>query len=277
MVGAAKVFGLALSLAVSLAWAPRALARPTAPAEPSLPAIVTFHLWESKGAAGLTLSFALPGMIEYECRYITHREDFKGQEITVTFVGVAVVDNEQFCRLAKEPPPIVESITLPASPGAYRIVFRNEARSDAYKLVTASDKVELEPEGRPQFTNSDEVGTLFRVGSDWLWADFSFFADDSRRKMARRRDEVLNAIVALGAKPFTPPPGRYLLNGFARRFPADPPGDRADEEYVFKWAGDWRALQQLAHKYRKYSAVNVGKPVMQFWLISRDNVVSTGH
>ena len=67
-----------------------------------------------------------------------------------------------------------------------------------------------------------------------------------------------------------------MLNGFARRFPAEPGGGRADEEYVFKWTGDWRTLQQLADRYHRYSVVKVGKPAMHFWLVSRDNVVSTG-
>jgi len=147
MVGAAKAFGLALCLEVSLVCAREARATPTAPEEPPLPPVVTFDLGEGREPTGITLSFGLPGMIGYECRHIIHRDEFKGRELTVTFVGVALVEKEWFCRLAKEPPPVVERITLPASPGAYRIVFRNQGRSDAYKLVIASEKVELEPRG----------------------------------------------------------------------------------------------------------------------------------
>jgi hypothetical protein len=93
--------------------------------------------------------------------------------------------------------------------------------------------------------------------------------------MTAKRDEVLAALVAIGARPFIPPPGRYLLDGFVRQLPREPQSHDVEEEYFFQWDGDWMDLQKVASRYRKYSTVATRRPVMELWLISRDNVIST--
>jgi hypothetical protein len=275
MLAAIPALALLLSLPNSPASGPGTPATAVA-AQPVVPNVVTFHLGDGRErTSGLTLSFGLPGMIAYECRQIVHREERRDGELRIIFLGVATVKNERSCRLVKEPAPIVERITLLSAPGEYRIVFVNGGRTDAYALRVARETVELVAEGRPQFTACDEKGKLSRVGARWMWVDFSFITDESRRKMTARRDEVLAALVALGARPFTPPPGRYLLDGFVREFPGRRPAHGSDETYFFEWDGDGLALQKLADRYRKYAVVTARRPVMQMWFSTRDNVIST--
>jgi hypothetical protein len=165
---------------------------------------------------------------------------------------------------------------LPPELGNYRIVFASGERRDAYALAVTQDTVALEAEGSPTFTTCEQTGKLMRVGPHWLWIDFSFLTDESFRKMSAKRDEVLSALAAIGAKTFAPPPGRYLLDGFVRQIPS---GLRSDEdvkeEHFFLWDGDWEDLRKLASRYLRYATVATKRPVMILWLSSRDNVVST--
>lgn len=71
------------------------------------------------------------------------------------------------------------------------------------------------------FTTCEQTGKLRGVGLRWLWVDLSFLSEDSFRKMRTKRDELLRALEAMGAKPFVPSPGRYLLDKFVRQIPGE--------------------------------------------------------
>jgi hypothetical protein len=248
-----------------------------APARPGLPDVLTFRLEDGRhGTPGLSLSFALPGLVEYECRRMVFREERQDREIRIVLLDVAPVADPERCRMVKVPAPIRERIVLPTAPGNYQVVFVSGARRDAYTLVVAPDAVTLQVDGGATFTTCAETGKLMRVGPDWLWVDFSFLTDESLRRMTGKRDEVLRALAAVGAKAFTPTPGRYLLDGFVRKIPGDPRSDGgAKDERFFLWDGDWEKLRNLASRYQKHSVVATKRPVMMMWLSSRDNVVST--
>jgi hypothetical protein len=245
--------------------------------KPGLPDVLTFRLEDGRHRTpGLTLSFALPGMLDYECRRIVFREDRRDREIIITFLGVEPAQNYGNCRMVKVPSPIRERIVLPPEPGNYRIVFASGERRDAYALAVTRDTVSLDAEGSPAFTMCEQTGKHMRVGPNWLWVDFSFLTDESFRKMSTRRDEVLSALAAIGARTFAPPPGRYLLDGFVRQIPGGLQSDGdVREEYFFLWNGDWEDLRKLANRYRRYATVATRRPVMILWLSSRDHVVST--
>ncbi|NJD07501.1 MAG: hypothetical protein FIA97_13525 [Methylococcaceae bacterium] len=248
-----------------------------APATPGLPDVLRFTLEDGRHRSpGLTLSFAPPGVFEYECRRIVFREERHDREITIRLLDVAPSEAYEACRMAKEPAPIQERIVLPTEPGDYRIVFINGGRRDHYTLAVTERSVDLEAEGSTTFTACDQTGRLNRVGAQWLWVEFSFLTVESHKRLATKRDEVLSALAALGAKPLTPVPGRYLLDGFVREIPGDPKtkGDVSDQHF-FLWEGDWKRLRDLASRYQKYAKVAVRRPVMILWLSSRDNVVST--
>lgn len=267
----AVLIGLAL-----VAFIPRIAIAAVTP-EPGLPEVLSFRLEDGRHRTpGLTLSFALPGMLDYECRRIVFREDRRDREITITLLGVEPAKNYGNCRMVKVPSPIRERIVLPPEHGNYRIVFASNERRDAYALAVTRDTVALEAEGSPSFTMCEQTGKHMRVGPHWLWVDFSFLTDQSFRKMSTKRDEVLSALAAIGAKTFAPHPGRYLLDGFVRQIPG---GLRSDgdvrEEHFFLWNGNWEDLRKLASRYRRYAKVANKRPVMILWLSSRDNVVST--
>jgi hypothetical protein len=261
---------LAIILAPLSGWATEVPLR-----KPGLPNVLTFHLEDGRHRTpGLTLSFALPGVFEYECREIVFREERREREIRIELLGVELAKDYGFCRIAKEPAPIEERIVLPTEPGNYQIVFVTGERHDRYELVVRPEAVELEAKGSPTFTSSNELGRLMRIGWRWLWVDFWFITDDSFRRIGAKRDEVLADLVAIGAKPFAPPPGRYLLDGFVRQVPSEPQSNSFKEEYFFQWDGDWLELQKVASRYRKYSTIATKRPVMEMWLSGRDNVIS---
>jgi hypothetical protein len=248
-----------------------------ATAKPGLPQVLTFQL-EDGGhrTSGLALSFALPGVIEYECQRIAFHTEIRNREIEIVLLNVEPVENLEGCRMAKVPAPVRERILLPPEIGNYRIVFARRERRDTYALAVTEGTVALEAVGSPTFTTCAETGKLMRVGLNWLWVDFLFVTDDSSRRMRTKRDEVLSALEAIGAKTFAPPPGRYLLDGFVRQIPSGPSSDRdAMEERFFLWEGDWERLRLLASRYQKHAAVATRRPVMILWLSGRDNVVST--
>ena len=270
-----RLIAVAIGLAL-VAFMPR-IAIAAVTLKPGLPEVLTFRLEDGRHRTpGLTLSFALPGILDYECRQIVFREDRRDQDITITLLGVAPAKNYGNCLMVKVPSPIRERIVLPPEHGNYRIVFASGERRDAYALAVTRDTVALEAEGSPTFTTCEQTGKHMRVGPHWLWVDFSFLTDQSSRKMSTKRDEVLSALAAIGAKAFAPPPGRYLLDGFVRQIPCGmrSNGD-AREEHFFLWNGDWEDLRTLANRYRKYAKVANKHPVMILWLSSRDNVVST--
>lgn len=244
---------------------------------PELPQLLALRLEDGRHRTpGLTLSFALPGAFDYECQRIVFREDRRDREIRIALVGVAPAVNYSRCRMAKAPAPIRERVALPPEPGIYRIVFLWEGRRDVYALSVDQDTVALDAEGSPSFTTCEQTGKLRRVGVHWLWVEFSFLTDESLRKLNTQRAELLRTLTASGAKPFEPPPGRYLLDGFVRQIPAEPQSDAdATEEHFFLFDGDWEDLRRLASRYRKYSRVVSSRPFMRLWLSSRDNVVST--
>ncbi|NJD07950.1 MAG: hypothetical protein FIA97_15860 [Methylococcaceae bacterium] len=248
-----------------------------APAMPGLPDVLRFQLEDGRHRSpGLTLSLALPGVFEYECRRIVFREERDDREITIRLLDVAPSDAYDTCRMAKEPAPIQERIVLPTELGDYRIVFINGGRRDHYTLAITENSVDLETEGSSTFTACDQIGRLNRVGSQWLWVDFSFLTEESHKQLAAKRDEVLSALAALGAKPLSPIPGRYLLDGFVRQIPGDPKtGGDVSDEHFFLWKGDWGDLRKLASRYQNYAKVTIKRPVMILWLSSRDNVIST--
>jgi hypothetical protein len=268
---------LALVVRTSLLMQLLALGAVAAPARPGLPDVLTFRLEDGRhGTPGLSLSFALPGLVEYECRRIVFREERQDREIRIVLLDVAPAADHERCRMVKVPAPIRERIVLPTAPGSYRIVFVSGERRDAYTLVVTPDTVTLQVDGGATFTTCAETGKLMRVGPDWLWVDFSFLTDESLRRMTGKRDEVLGALAAIGAKAFTPTPGRYLLDGFVRTIPGHPRSDGGvKDERFFLWDGDWEELQSLASRYQKYSTVATKRPVMMMWISSRDNVVST--
>lgn len=244
--------------------------------ESGLPELLNFHLEDGRHRTpGLTLSFALPGVFEYECRRLVFREERRGEQIRIELLGVALAKDYGFCRMAKEPAPIEERIVLPPGPGNYQIVFVNGQRHDQYALAVRPETVELEAKGSPTFTACDEMGRFMRVGLRWLWVDLWFITDESLRRMTAKRDALLGDLAAIGATPFVPPTGRYLLDGFVRQVPRESQSPPVWEEYFFHWNGDWLELQKVASRYRKYSTVATKRPVMELWLSSRDNVIST--
>ncbi len=247
------------------------------PSRPGLPEVLTFQLEDGRHRTrGLTLSFALPGSVDYECRRIVYREERQDREIRIILLEVAQAAEYRDCRTAKVPAPIRERIVLPPEPGHYRLVFVGGGRRDTYALDVTEDVVTFDVEGISTFTACEETGKLMRVGARWLWVDFSFLTAESFRKMSPKRDEVLRDLAAIGAKAFTPAPGRYLLDGFVREFPrSHGPDAEVRDERFFLWDGDWEGLRKLANRYRKYSTVAFKRPVMMLWLNSRDNVVST--
>jgi hypothetical protein len=179
--------------------------------------------------------------------------------------------------MAKSPVPIKKRIVLPADPGNYELVFVRGQRSDIYTLNVQPESVELEAKGSHTFTSCEESGRLMRVSLHWLWVHFEFLSDKPLQRMTAKRDAVLGDLLAMGAKPFTPPPGRYLFNGFGRQVPLEPQSHTDEEEYFFQWHGDWLNLQKVANRYRKYSAIVPKRPMIRFWLVSRDNVISTSN
>jgi hypothetical protein len=266
-----RVIGLALMALIPV------MALGAAAPKPGLPEVLSFRLEDGRhGTPGLTLSFALPAVLKYECRRIVFRADRRNRDILITLLDVEPTERYDNCRLAKEPAPIRERIMLPPEPGDYRLVFASGKRRDVYALALRQDSVTLDATGNPAFTRCEQTGKLKRVGPRWLWTDFSYLTVESFREMKARRNEMLDALEAIGAKPFAPSPGRYLLDGFVRQIPAAPSADaNAKEEYFFLWDGDWEALRKLADRYKSYATVDSEHPVMILWLSSRDKVVST--
>jgi hypothetical protein len=244
--------------------------------------MIEFHLEDGRHETpGPSLSFGLPGRFEYECRRLAFRQQRRDREIEIVLVAAAELEGRELtmCRMVKEPAPREERVLLPAEPGSYRITFVSGARRDSYTIVVATDALELEPVATPAFTRCEQGGKLGRVDRRWLWVDLSFLSDDSLRKMVPKRDELLRALEALGAKAFVPPPGRYILDGFVREIPAvRRPGRDFDEEHFFLWDGDWAALDVLARRYQSWAHVDpkhLKRPVMTLWFSSRDKVLST--
>ncbi len=64
-------------------------------------------------SGSLALSFALPGVVDYECRRIAFRTEVRDWEIEIVLLGVEPADNLENCRMAKVPAPIRERILLP--------------------------------------------------------------------------------------------------------------------------------------------------------------------
>jgi len=249
---------------------------------PGIPEVLTFRLEDGRHQTpGLSLSFGLPGLIEYECRRLAFRQARHDREIEIAILGVAELDEKEraWCRMAKEPAPAQERVLLPAELGSTRITFVNGSRRDSYTLAVTSDSLTLEPVSPPGFTKCEEHGNFKRVDPRWLWVDLSFLTDDSFQKMRPKRDELFHELEALGARPFAPLPGRYVMDGFVRQIPAPPrAGQSVEEERFFLWDGHWTELEALARRYQKWAHVDpkhIRRPVMTIWFSSRDNVFST--
>jgi hypothetical protein len=254
---------------------------PPSPArvELALPEALTFQLEDGRHQTpGLSLSFALPRSSNYTCASIEFRQERRGKDEEIVLVGVRAMpdQSDSLCRMAKEPAPIRERVVLPAEPGSYRIIFVSAGRRDTWSLDVTPDAVTMEPAGPVGFTACEQVGRFLRVGPSWLWLDLWFITSDSAAKMRKPRDELLQKLQALGAKPFVPPPGRYLMDGFVRPIPAEARRNpEENEEHFFLWDGDWAQLRNLVGRYAKYAKVGIHRPVMQLWLSSRDHVQST--
>jgi hypothetical protein len=252
------------------------------PRAPGIPEVLTFRLEDGRHQTpGLSLSFGLPGLIEYECRRLAFRQARHDREIEIAILGVVELDEKAraWCRMAKEPAPAQERVLLPAELGSTRVTFVDGSRRDSYVLAVTSDSVTLEPVSPPAFTRCEEKGNFKRVEPRWLWVDLSFLSDDSLQKMRPKRDELLHSLETLGAKPLVPPPGRYVMDGFVRQIPAPLRADQSvEEERFFLWAGDWKELEALARRYQRWAHVDpnhLKRPVMTIWFSSRDNVFST--
>jgi hypothetical protein len=252
---------------------------PSSPAKVdlALPEVLPFQLEDGRHQTpGLSLSFALPRSSDYTCASIEFRQERRGQDVEIALMGVRAMQYQSLCRMAKEPAPIRERVSLPAEPGSYKLIFVSAGRRDAWSLEVTLDSVILEPAGPVRFTACEQVGKLLRVGPRWLWADLRFITSDSAAKMRKPRDELLQELQALGAKPFVPPPGRYLMDGFIRPIPAEAERNpEENEEHFFLWDGDWTELRKLVGRYAQYAKVRIHRPVMQLWLSRRDQVVST--
>jgi hypothetical protein len=256
-----------------------ALDRPAAPAEVPLPDRVSFHLEDGRHRSpGLSLSFALPRSSDYQCRRLAFRQERRGSDVEAVFDGVLVpaAVEEFICRGAKQPLPIRERILLPSEPGSYRLTFVKGEKRDVYALTIAANAVTLEPLGAVSFTECEETGKLARMDPRWLRIRLAFITEESRTKLRDQRDELLQELAAMGAKPLSIPGGRYLMDGFVEQLPGEP-GARgaAAEAHYFVWDGDWAKLRTLAARYAKYARISPGRPAMQLWLSSRDHVVST--
>jgi hypothetical protein len=252
------------------------------PPKAGLPELLAFRLEDGRHeTAGVSLSFGLPALIEYECRRVAFHLERSGLNIEVTLLGVAHLGDKELalCRMVKEPSPAQERVLLPPEPGSYRVTFVSGARRDSYTLAVTTDTITLVPTAPPAFTTCEQSGEFKRVGLRWLWVDLTFMTGDSFQRMRPKRDGLFHTLEALGAKPFVPPPGRYVLDGFIREIPAAPrPGGIVEEERFFLWDGDWKELATLARRYEKWAHVDPNhskRPVMTIWFSSRDNVIST--
>lgn len=263
-------------------WILAATAAPSALRPEQLPELLAFQLEDGRHETpGLSLSFGLPGLIENECHRLALRQTRHDRDIEISLLGVVELTGKELasCRMIKEPPPAEERVLLPAELGNSRVTFVKGSRRDTYAFVVTIDSVTLRPVSPPGFTKFEAAANLKRVSPRWLWVDLSFLTDDSFQKMRGKRDELLAALEALGAKPFVPPPGAYIMDGFVRQIPKPPGVDKdAAEERFFLWDGDWSALETLAGRYQKWAHVDpnhIKRPVMAIWFSSRDHVIST--
>jgi hypothetical protein len=225
----------------------------------------------------VTLVYSLPGAIRFECRELVHRIVPGPDRVDIVISGIAPLDPKSeegsFCRMVKEPSPYHARLRLPLRTWRH-LAFHWGAHVDRYALAVEADRIELAPVGKPAFTRPSETGRLLRAGADWLWVSFWFLSEDSLRRLADKRDALLRELEALGAVPFEPPPGTYLLAGST--YPI--PGAAADarENSFFHWSGDWKAIEQLAARYKKYNPpVRYRSTNMTVWLRQRNRVATT--
>jgi hypothetical protein len=232
----------------------------------------------------VTLFFSLPGAIRFECRELVHRIVPGPDRVDIVIAGITPLDPESAkgrrCRLVKEPPAFQASLHLPLH-AWHHLAFHWGSHVDRYTLTVEADRIEFAPVGKPTFTDPSETGRLLRVGADWLWVSFWFLGEDSLRRLADKRDALLRELEDLGATPFAPLAGTYLLAGTTYQAPgsaAASPQDAADENVrrFFHWSGDWKAIEALAARYKKYNPpVRYRSRNMTVWLIQRNRVVST--
>ena len=231
-----------------------------------------------------TLSYSLPGGARFKCHELVHRIVPGPDRVDIVIAGIAQLDPESArgrrCRLVKEPPAFRAQLHLPLH--AWRhLAFHWGSHVDSYALSVEADRIEFAPVGKPAFTRPSETGRLLRAGPDWLWVSFRFLGEDSFRHLADKRDALLRELEKLGATPFAPPAGTYLLAGTTYQAPAStaaPPPDSPDGKVrrFFHWSGDWKAVEELAARYKKYNPpVRYRSRNMTVWLIQRDRVVTT--
>jgi hypothetical protein len=231
----------------------------------------------------VTLVYSLPGAIRFACRELVHRIVPGRDRVDIVISGIAPLDPKSeegsFCRMLKHPPAFRARLRLPLR--AWRhLAFHWGAHVDRYALAVEADRIELAPVGKPAFTTPSETGRLLRAGADWLWVSFWFLSEDSLRRLAGKRDALLRELEELGAVPFEPPPGTYLLAHGTYQTPSDAAqtADAAQREIerFFHWSGDWKAIEQLAACYKKYNPpVRYRSTNMTVWLHQRNRVVTT--
>jgi hypothetical protein len=233
----------------------------------------------------VTLVYSLPGAIRFECRELVHRIVPGPDRVDIVISGIAPLDPKSeegsFCRMVKEPSPFHARLRLPMRTWRH-LAFHWGSHVDRYTLAVEADRIELAPVGQPAFTEPSETGRLLRAGADWLWVGFWFLGEDSRRRLADKRDALLRELEELGAVPFEPSPGTYLLAHGTYQTPRDDAVQSPDasqreiERFFFHFSGDWKAVEKLAARYKKYNPpVRYRSTNMTVWLSQRNRVVTT--
>jgi len=156
------------------------------------------------------------------------------------------------CQAAKDPPPWRERLSLPAR-GHHEILIHQGADIDRYTLNVEPGWFELSPSGKPRFSHLVEIrtGRFLRPGRDWFWIGINPFGTTAEQPLADRRDRMLRELAALGATPFVPPDGRYLLNGWPVHLHGRPGTafelsnvDGIDRRF-FHWTGDLSLVDDI--------------------------------
>jgi hypothetical protein len=245
--------------------------------------LVTLDLaLEDKGE--VSLIYSLPRELRFECRELRHRIVTGPDRVDVVLAGIVPLDPKSekgaACRLVKEPPPFRERLLLPLR-AWHHLAFHWGAHVDSYALAVEPDRIEFTPVGKPAFTRPSETGRLLRVGADWLWVSFRFLGEDSLRRLGDKRDALLRDLQALGARPFEPAAGTYLLVRGTHKVPADTAAIADGPEHgevarFFRFSGDWKAVEDLRARYLKFNPpVRYRSSNMTVWLSQRHRGVST--
>jgi hypothetical protein len=232
----------------------------------------------------LRLTFALPGAVELECHKLVTRIERGPGRIDVVILGLVALDPDRAegmnCRMVKVPPPFKDQFSLPRS-GRYQVAFHWGTHVDKYALAVEPEWLEFSPAGESAFTHGSGQGRFLRAGADWLWVTVRFSSPTAAANLGVKRDALIDALEALGARPFEPPAGRYLLSGNTAYVNESGVSYREEkvgvsDQRFFHWSGDWNTVKDLLVRYRKYGpSLFCGGDGMTVWVSQRSRYTST--